>query len=151
MTESERKHVSKLVPAPRREPTREEDQRLEVAIAMLLRIGVIAAAVLVAIGGVLALHHPESAVPNYTVFHEPADHQGSSATVAIHSISAVFQQLHTGTGASIIALGLLVLIATPIARVVFAVVGFARERDKLYTVISLIVLAILAFSLVHGR
>jgi uncharacterized membrane protein len=54
-------------------------------------------------------------------------------------------------GASIIALGLLVLIATPIARVVFAIVGFARERDMLYTVISFIVLAILVFSLVHGR
>jgi uncharacterized membrane protein len=45
---------------------------------------------------------------------------------------------------------LLILIATPIARVIFAVIGFARERDMLYTIISLIVLAVLAFSLVHG-
>jgi uncharacterized membrane protein len=124
---------------------------MEVAIAMLLRIGVIAAAVLVAIGGVLVLRHPESPVPNYTVFHAPGDHAAdASANVAIHSISAIFEQLHTGSGGSIIALGLLVLVATPIARVIFAVVGFARERDLLYTVVSLIVLAILAFSLVHG-
>ncbi len=31
-----------------------------------------------------------------------------------------------------------------------AVVGFALERDRLYTVVSLIVLLILAFSLIHA-
>jgi uncharacterized membrane protein len=136
----------------RREPTREEDQRLEVAIAMLLRIGVVIAAVLVAIGGIRALRHPESTVPNFRVFHAPGEvATAASASTAIYSISAVFRQLRDGSGASIIALGLLVLIATPIARVVFAIIGFARERDTLYTVISLVVLAILAFSLIHGR
>ena len=133
-------------------PSRQEDQRLEIAIAMLLRIGVIAAAVLVAIGGALVLRHPESPVPNYTVFHPPGEHTSSaSANVAFRSISGVLARLRTGSGGSIIALGLLVLVATPIARVVFAVIGFARERDWLYTVVSLIVLAVLAFSLVHGR
>lgn len=142
MTEAIHKHA----------PTAEQDQRLELAIAILLRIGVIAAAVLVAIGGVLALRHPEAPVPNYHVFHAPGEQSSAIATgTAIHSISGIFRQLRNGSGASIIALGLLVLIATPIARVIFAVVGFARERDILYTVISLIVLAILAFSLIHGR
>lgn len=150
MSEPVRKHRPSA--EPHREPTREEDQRLEVAIAILLRIGVIAAAVLVAIGGVLVLRHPEAPVPDYRVFHAPGTASSVISTdTAIHSISAVFQQLRNGSGVSIIALGLLVLIATPIARVIFAIVGFARERDTLYTVISLIVLAILAFSLVHGR
>jgi uncharacterized membrane protein len=141
----------------RREPTREEDQRLEVAIATLLRIGVMIAAALVAIGGIMALRHPESTVPNFRIFHAPgAAVSGAGATAApvstaIYSISAVFHQLRDGSGASIIALGLLVLIATPIARVVFAIIGFARERDMLYTVISFVVLAILVFSLLHGR
>jgi uncharacterized membrane protein len=134
----------------RREPTREEDQRLEVAIAMLLRIGVVLAAVLVAIGGVMALRHPEATVPNYRIFHAPGE-AATPASTAMHSIGGVFRHLSDGSGASIIALGLLVLIATPIARVVFAVIGFARERDILYAVVSLIVLAILGFSLVHGR
>jgi uncharacterized membrane protein len=142
MTEAIHKHA----------PTAEQDQRLEVAIGMLLRIGVIAAAVLVAIGGVLALRHPEAPVPNYRVFHAPGDHSSAIATGApMHSIGGVFRRLRHGSGASIIDLGLLVLIATPIARVVFAVIGFAREHDTLYTIISLIVLAILAFSLMHGR
>lgn len=124
---------------------------MEIAMGLLLRIGVILAAVLVAIGGALVLRHPASPVPNYTVFHPPGAHAATaSANVPFRSISGVLKQLHTGSGGSIIALGLLVLVATPIARVIFAIIGFARERDLLYTVVSLIVLAILAFSLVHG-
>ncbi len=46
-----------------------------------------------------------------------------------------------------IQLGLLLLIATPIARVAFSVVGFAIERDRMYVVFTLIVLAILLYSL----
>jgi uncharacterized membrane protein len=141
MTDAMRKHA----------PTAEQDQRLEVAIATLLRVGVIAAAVLVMIGGVLVLRHPETPVPSYRVFHAPGESSANvSAGTSIRSIAAVFRHLRDGCGASIIALGLLVLIATPIARVVFAIVGFARERDILYTIISLIVLAILTFSLIHG-
>jgi uncharacterized membrane protein len=50
----------------------------------------------------------------------------------------------------LIQLGLLLLIATPVARVAVAIVGFALERDRLYTVISLIVLLILLASLIHA-
>jgi len=46
--------------------------------------------------------------------------------------------------------GLLLLILTPIVRVAVAVVGFLLERDRLYTVVSLIVLVILMFSLIHA-
>ena len=143
-------------PIQKHAPTAEQDQRLEVAIAMLLRTGVVLAAVLVAIGGVMALRHPEAAVPNYRIFYAPGYGPGAAASAApantaMHSIAGVFRHLRDGSGASIIALGLLVLIATPIARVVFAIIGFAREHDSLYTVVSLIVLAILVFSLVHGR
>ena len=156
MTDPMQKHPS-TAGFGRTPATHEEDQRLEVAIAMLLRVGVVIAAVLVAIGGVMALRHPESTVPSFRVFHAPGHAvSGEAATAAaaphaaIYSIAAVFRHLRDGSGASIIALGLLILIATPIARVIFAVIGFARERDMLYTIISLIVLAVLAFSLVHG-
>ena len=49
-----------------------------------------------------------------------------------------------------IQLGLLLLIATPVARVVFAVIGFYLERDRMYTIVSLIVLAVLVFSLMRA-
>ena len=55
-----------------------------------------------------------------------------------------------GRARSIIQLGLLLLIATPIARVVLAAVGFAFERDHLYVCVSLIVLAVLLYSLWHA-
>ena len=52
---------------------------------------------------------------------------------------------------SIIALGLLLLIATPVLRVVTSVVVFALERDKKYVIITLMVLAILLSSLFFGQ
>jgi len=56
----------------------------------------------------------------------------------------------TGDPAALIQLGVLLLVATPVARVVFAVVGFALERDRLYVVVSVAVLAILAASLLYS-
>ena len=52
--------------------------------------------------------------------------------------------------ASVIQLGILLLIATPVVRVVFCVVGFARQRDRLYVAVSSLVLAILIYSLMSG-
>jgi uncharacterized membrane protein YfcA/uncharacterized membrane protein len=46
-----------------------------------------------------------------------------------------------------IALGLLVLIATPVARVAVSILAFALERDRKYIVITIAVLAILLFSI----
>ena len=54
-----------------------------------------------------------------------------------------------GNPAAIIQLGILLLIATPIARVLFAIIGFAIERDRLYIVVSLTVLAVLMFGIFH--
>jgi uncharacterized membrane protein len=48
---------------------------------------------------------------------------------------------------AVIEIGLLILIATPIARVVFSLVAFALERDHLYVPITLAVLGILMYSI----
>jgi uncharacterized membrane protein len=50
----------------------------------------------------------------------------------------------------IMALGVLVLIATPVVRVAFALVAFALERDRLYAAMSAVVLGLLACGLVFG-
>jgi Predicted membrane protein len=55
-----------------------------------------------------------------------------------------------GDPTAVIQLGAILLIATPIARVVFAVVGFALERDRFYVVVSLTVLAVLLASLIYS-
>jgi len=48
---------------------------------------------------------------------------------------------------AVIQLGLLILIATPVARVIFSLVGFALERDRVYVAITLVVLAVLVYSI----
>jgi uncharacterized membrane protein len=122
---------------------RSPDQRLEVAIGMMLRVGVTVAALVVLLGGVLYLRHPDAAAPVYTHFH--------SAPPEALSIRGTLAGVGHGSSVSIVQLGLLLLIATPVVRVVFALAGFLLERDKLYTLVSAAVLAILVFSLVHSR
>jgi len=120
-------------------PTRLDDQRIEVLIGGLLRAGVIVAASVVALGGLVYLLHHGSEPADFGVF------RGEAA--ALRKVAAV---LHGGAelrGKSIIQFGLLLLIATPIARVVFSAVAFAIERDYLYVVLTLVVLGVLLYSL----
>ncbi|HTX38228.1 MAG TPA: DUF1634 domain-containing protein [Bryobacteraceae bacterium] len=48
---------------------------------------------------------------------------------------------------TLIWVGLLILVATPVARVVFSLVAFALQGDRAYVVITGIVLAVLVYSL----
>lgn len=119
-----------------------DDRRLEIIIGNLLRAGVLIAAATVFAGGMLYLaQHPAQQVSYRTFVAGGADTR--TLTGILHSAA----HLHSE---GIIQLGLLLLIATPVARVALAVVGFALERDRLYALVSLIVLAILAFGLMHA-
>ena len=69
----------------------------------------------------------------------------------MRTVSGIIRGTASFHGRNIIQLGLLLLIATPVARVAFSVVAFALERDRLYVVITLIVLAVLLFSLAGGH
>ncbi len=118
------------------------DRRLETIISRLLRTGVLVAAATVFAGGVLYLIQSHSGRVDYRSFGP-----GSPALLSLSGIVRSAAQLQSQ---GLIQLGLVLLIATPVARVAVALAGFALERDRLYTVISLIVLLILAFSLVHA-
>lgn len=123
------------------ERRRFDDQRMEHIMGRLLQAGVLLASAIVLIGGVLYVHAHAAAPMDYRVFNsEPAflRHPGK-----------LLRHLATGDGAAIVQLGILLLIATPIARVVFAVVAFAIERDRLYVAVSLFVLAVLMVSLLY--
>jgi len=115
------------------------DQKLEVIIGYTLRIGVVTAATIVLIGGILYLVQNSSTSPDYHSFHAASMHSDNLLGIA-RNIGA-FNSL------GIIQLGLLVLIATPIVRVMLSVVAFALERDLLYVAATLIVLGILLYSL----
>ena len=54
---------------------------------------------------------------------------------------------------AVVQLGLVLLIATPVARVAMSLVAFILQRDRVYVVVTSIVLALLIFSLsggIHG-
>lgn len=118
------------------------DQRVEVIIGNLLRAGVLLAAAVVLVGGGIFLVRHGSAAPHYAVFQgEPTD---------LRTPSGVLAEAARLQGRGIIQLGLLLLLATPLARVAFSVFAFAMERDRLYVIVTLIVLAVLVFSLAGG-
>lgn len=118
------------------------DARLEIIIGQLLRAGVLLAAAVVFSGGVLYLVQHHSRRIEYKTF--------SPGTEELRTLPGIVKLAGTLDSEGLIQLGLLLLIATPIARVVMAVVGFQLERDYMYVVVSLIVLGVLLFSLMHA-
>jgi len=119
------------------------DKRMDEFIGLLLRSGVLLAAAIVFAGGVTYLAgHPVSA-SSYHVFEgEPK---------SLRTISGILGEAKALKGRGLIQLGLLVLIATPIARVTFSVLAFCFQRDWKYVFFTLIVLGLLLYSLLGRR
>jgi uncharacterized membrane protein len=116
-----------------------DDHRIEVILGNLLRFGVLLSAAVVLAGGCVYLSHHAHEKADYRIFRgEPSE---------FRTIAGVIHSAVHGRGRGLIQLGLLLLIATPIARVAFSIVGFGIERDRMYVAFTLIVLAILLYSL----
>ena len=115
------------------------DQKIEDIIGNLLRIGVGTAAAVVLVGAAAYLVRHGFGHANYRVFRgEPSDLR------TLRGIVRAASGLHPR---GIIQLGLVMLIATPVARVAFSVFAFAVERDRMSVVFTLMVLGILIVSL----
>jgi uncharacterized membrane protein len=114
------------------------DERLERIISIVLRTGVMLSAAVVFLAGSCYLVRHGHEVANYHIFH------GTPETY--RSIGAIIHAMGPSDCRATIQFGLLLLIATPIARVAFSLVGFALERDRTYVVITSIVLAVLLYS-----
>jgi uncharacterized membrane protein len=120
--------------------SRWSDERVEEVMGNLLRAGISLAAAVVLTGGIFYLIRYHSTSPGYRVFRgEPAD---------LRSVSGILADAIELRSRGLIQLGLLLLVATPVARVVFSVFAFARQHDLTYVVLTLIVLAVLIYSLV---
>ena len=116
-----------------------DDRSLDRYIGTILRTGMLLSAAVILAGGLLFLMQHGKEPVSFHAFHgEPAE---------ITSVRLIVQGALRGAALQIIQLGLLLLIATPIARVIFAVVAFAWERDYLYVSISFVVLVVLLYSL----
>lgn len=119
-----------------------KDVDIERMVSVLLRTGVLIAGAVVLLGGVYYLTRHGNEPANYHVF------RGQPAIDRF--VTRIFAGAISLRPRSIIQLGILLLIATPIARVVLSLIGFAFERDRTYVVITAIVLCILLFSLISG-
>jgi len=119
------------------------DKRMDEIIGRLLQAGVILSALFVLAGGaVYVARHPEP-VTDYRVFQgEPEE---------LRTVSGIVHEAVALHGRGLIQLGLLLLIATPIARVAFSAVAFLYQRDWTYVVVTLIVLGLLVYGLFGGH
>ena len=109
------------------------DERMDTIIGNLLRGGVMLAAAIVAAGGAWYLATSGRDAADY--------HRYTGEVRGLHALVTL-----PGPEALILA-GLLVLIATPVARVVFSLIAFALERDRVYVVVTGVVLVALVYSI----
>jgi len=128
-------------PEPVTRNTLEREHGLEQMIGNLLRAGVIISAIVVLTGAVIWLAEHGTEHADYRVFRGRSD--------GLTTVPAIVRDALALHSLGIIQLGLLLLILTPIVRVIFSAVGFAAERDWLYLAITISVLAVLLFSLLH--
>ena len=118
-------------------------EKMDNVVGNLLRIGVSISGAVVFAGGLIYLFRHGNEMPAYHVFRgEPAD---------LRTLRGIMQDAGALRARGIIQLGLLVLIATPVARVAYLVYAFARQGDRLYALIALIVLLLLICGLTSGR
>ncbi|HEY3373160.1 MAG TPA: DUF1634 domain-containing protein [Prolixibacteraceae bacterium] len=115
------------------------DARMRELMGILLRVGVITSAILVVFGGGLFfIQHPNE-IFDYSIFKgEPA---------RFRQVHLIVKEAMNFRGRAVIQLGLLLLIATPVARVVLSLLGFLMEKDWIYVAITALVLMILSLSL----
>jgi uncharacterized membrane protein len=119
------------------------DHDIEQFIGLQLRFGVVLASLIVLTGGILyLLQSGHLALPHYQFF------LGEKA--GFTNGREIWNGVAAMKASGIIQLGVVVLIATPILRIFFSLIGFVLEKDRLYIVITLIVLSVMMFSIFGG-
>jgi uncharacterized membrane protein len=122
------------------EPARTRlDQRVETTIGNLLRIGVSLSAGIVLFGAAVYLWRHGQSRAAYGSFRDEFPD--------LRTVGGVLRSVASFSGRGIIQLGILVLIATPVARVAFSIWGFSVGRDKTYVVVATLVLCGLFYGL----
>jgi uncharacterized membrane protein len=121
-------------------------RKTELAISRLLRGGVALSILLVLVGSIVTFaHHPD-------YLTKSDDLAGLKVSNAFPTtIPAMVRGLRHFEGPSIVMAGLLVLVATPVARVAASIVAFSQQKDRAFVIITSIVLTLLLTSLVLGK
>jgi uncharacterized membrane protein len=119
-----------------------QERDVEMFIGKQLRWGVITSSIIAFIGGIIYLSSHGGGTPEYHVFN--------GAPLYVRHLPGIFHGVMQLDGMAIIQLGVVVLLATPITRIAFSALAFAIEKDKLYVCITLVVLAVIVFSIFSG-
>lgn len=119
------------------------DHQAEQLLGNLLRWGVATASLVVLVGGIVYLTRHGAATPDYGTFH--------GVPSQFRSPWQILRAAFSWQGRGIIQLGLILLVLTPVARVLFSIFIFFKQRDWLYVGVTLLVLTILVFGLVGAR
>lgn len=117
------------------------DVDLNRSVGNLLRLGVVLS-VVTSLVGFVKLFTEGFKMPKYKMLE-----MGDSSEKVWGSF---WDSLCKGEGMAIIQLGILLLILTPLVRIIFALIGYLKEKDYIYVIISLIVLAIMTVSFLTG-
>jgi uncharacterized membrane protein len=122
-------------------------RKVELVISTLLRTGVVTSVAVILAGLAISfVHHPD-------YLYNPAEMQRLTRPGAAfpHTLADVAAGCAALRGQAIIAVGLLVLLITPVLRVAVSIFAFIYQRDGLFTLITSIVLVLLLFSFALGR
>ena len=120
-----------------------KDKDMQLLLGQVLRAGTIVSVSVVFVGGVLFLERHGHTIADYRSFKGIPDF--------VRNPSGILYGILAFKGQAIIQLGIALLIATPILRVIFSAIGFVLEKDYLYLGISLVVLSIIFFSALSGH
>jgi uncharacterized membrane protein len=118
------------------------DHEVEQLIGRLLQVGVLIAAIVTIVGGALLLVQHGGATPTFSVF------QGEPSRLT--TLVGIFHGAVAMQSDAIVQLGLVLLIATPVARVAFTLAAFVIQRDRTYIAITTLVLVLLLYGLLFG-
>jgi uncharacterized membrane protein len=112
---------------------------IETAVSRILRAGVFAALAAAIVGaGIHFLGHPSDRV-SFAAF--------TGVDPALTSPAGILNQAARGDGLAVMQLAVLILVATPIVRVLASLVTFAALRERFFVLVTLLVLVMLALGL----
>ncbi|HWE04916.1 MAG TPA: DUF1634 domain-containing protein [Tepidisphaeraceae bacterium] len=124
----------------------DKSRQVEILISVLLRTGVVASLIVISAGMIVTfIHHPD-----YARSSEQLARLTKPGGAFPRSLGEMTAGLREFQGRAIVVAGLLLLIATPVMRVAVSIFAFVYEKDKVFVIVTSIVLALLLLSFFLG-
>src|ERR1700735_2410562 len=101
-----------------------KDRDMQVLLGHVLRAGTIVSISIVFIGGIFFIYRHGQSITDY--------HKFNGIPSFVQTASGIFHGIWALKGQAMIQLGIALLIATPIIRIIFSAIGFVLEKDYMY-------------------